>query len=460
MNYIVAATDGGKVHAFTFIQGRRSHVLGSLWSHVHTKAAQGGADGLSAEVWERQRVQAGSTTEATWAPLSIGWGSDTMMLRRVQRPVRNSNPKYPQSCNPYALEQFSFFAAHQQYVLNVAVSPNGRYIVTSSADSSVCIWKVPEPLALGQFLWFRDLAGSPSAPQNEKEAPRRGSDAGDADSGSNGGGSSAVPITQVTAMQQCASAVTDLIAKSKSSSKDVKPLEAVLSTVAAVASGVRGHYIFGGGVGAGITEDCSLLGSWGLARVLVGHSRWVWSCAVSPCSTYNLSVSSDHSGRLWQLPPGLGSPATYASCSAAAASSRIYSRDGVEAAVRGVLAEGDVSTMQKNVVALLKGTLFLPVSGATSNPVDDLSFEYCWGEAAGKERTVPDIPLPVLQYVEHAAAEAVLEHQSAYYLASKGADDATLVLPPQPAPTTQTATVASFIGHSRPVTCCLLDIYQ
>ncbi len=43
---------------------------------------------------------------------------------------------------------------------------------------------------------------------------------------------------------------------------------------------------------------------WDLQRVLSGHQRWVWDCAFSGCSSYLVTASSDHTGRLWDLRSG------------------------------------------------------------------------------------------------------------------------------------------------------------
>eukprot|EP00744_Colponema_vietnamica_P015976 GILI01022397.1.p1 GENE.GILI01022397.1~~GILI01022397.1.p1 ORF type:complete len:466 (-),score=61.78 GILI01022397.1:47-1312(-) len=164
------------------------------------------------------------------------------------RPIRNSNPHFNQSLNPYALEEFTFIVAHEKYILKIAIPPNCRYIATASADYTVGAFGVPDYLASGQFIAFSDLYnGLASTPNTAQEATFEDSKA----------------------------------------SADAAALQ------------------FPGGVAAGI-EDPRLW--FPLRRTFLGHQRWVWDCSISPCSSFILTVSSDHSGRLWKVEGDLSSP--------------------------------------------------------------------------------------------------------------------------------------------------------
>lgn len=39
-------------------------------------------------------------------------------------------------------------------------------------------------------------------------------------------------------------------------------------------------------------------------KTLVGHQRWIWDCTFSVDSNYLITVSSDTTGRLWDLSQG------------------------------------------------------------------------------------------------------------------------------------------------------------
>ena len=158
---------------------------------------------------------------------------------RPIRPVRNSNPHFNQSLNPFALEEFTFTVAHEKYVLKTAIAPNGRYIVTASADYTIGMFGVPEYLASGKFIVFSDIYTH--APHSQASSE-----------------SDLTPLPE----------------------EDPQALQ------------------FQGGVAAGI-EDPRL--RFPLRRTFLGHQRWVWDCCISPCSCYILSASSDHTGRLWKV---------------------------------------------------------------------------------------------------------------------------------------------------------------
>lgn len=198
-NFVAVATNVGRIHFFAFCRGERA-----------IRKTEG-------------------TTSPSIPPI---------------RPVRNSNPHFNQSLNPFALEEFTFIVAHEKYILKIAIAPNCRYLVTASADYTIGAFGIPDYLASGQFLTFSDIYNNAnSTPTVAESAP--------------------LPV--------------------QATPEDTKSMS---------------QLNFSGGVAAGI-EDPRL--RFPLRRTFLGHQRWVWDCCISPCSSFILSVSSDHSGRLWKV---------------------------------------------------------------------------------------------------------------------------------------------------------------
>lgn len=162
------------------------------------------------------------------------------------------------------LECVQTMTCHYKYILKVAISPDGKLLATCCADYTIGLWTIPKLLARPTEV--EDMLKSPAASPKASEAA----------------------ATEVTSPAPLASTAPLPPALSpKVSMSSMSPQRDAASLAAAsVASPPVGAKL------ANPYEFAAL-------KPLQGHTRWVWDCAFSPCSTVLVTVSSDNHVRVW-----------------------------------------------------------------------------------------------------------------------------------------------------------------
>ena len=156
------------------------------------------------------------------------------------------------------------FRAHKDIITRILLSPDTRLLATCSADHTVRIWKI-DPAE--RYL---------EADADQVEQQQQGSGSGtqtpsQADFSPTGLETAAAAMMSSSFQQNTAQT-----GQQAPSATDTGPDRGVVNLIA------RRQPL-------------------PLETVLEAHQRWVWDCAFSADSAYLVTVSSDHSARLWEL---------------------------------------------------------------------------------------------------------------------------------------------------------------
>ena len=155
------------------------------------------------------------------------------------------------------------FRAHKDIITRVLLSPDTRFLATCSADHTVRIWKI-DPAE--RYL---------EADADQQEQPQ-------------GSGSG----TQTPSQADFSPASLDTAAAAMMSSS----FQQTTAQTGQQASSAPDM-----GTDRGVVNLIARRQPLPLETILEAHQRWVWDCAFSADSAYLVTVSSDHSARLWEL---------------------------------------------------------------------------------------------------------------------------------------------------------------
>ena len=256
-NYLCVANNAGRVHCFIITASTApAEALAATAAALHPSAPSGGsltppaaANGShQASIENLSVITATTDSEATGAP------PDSPGARR-----HGAAGSAPTLVLAYS------FQAHNKYILRCAISPNGRMLATASADYTINVWAIPPNLRGGSGDEKAQVAGEVARTASTVSSTH--------DDG---------PATPERK--------TSNLAQLKQSPG---------STSSANATGAAQNA--SPGASAATVDAAAAPQKWELLKTMQGHQRWVWDCSFSLCSTYLVSVSSDHTGRLWSV---------------------------------------------------------------------------------------------------------------------------------------------------------------
>lgn len=164
--------------------------------------------------------------------------------------------------------------AHSKYILKVTISPDGTLVAAAAADYTVSLWRVPKQLwgAVERSAIGDSGTAAPSSASPSKQ-----------------------PSFHVTVSAASDSPQPTTMSPTGMRSQSGFPgIPEVTEGSAAIAASPA----------AGSAADSPAAPTLTHLRTLIGHQRWVWDAAFSSCSRYLVTVSSDHTGRLWDLRSG------------------------------------------------------------------------------------------------------------------------------------------------------------
>lgn len=167
----------------------------------------------------------------------------------------------------------SQFQPHSKYILKCALSPDGKLLAVASADYTISLWNVPQ-------CFYTQHTGAAS-PEKELGSPvLREEDIAVA------AASQSTPIPGVMV---------------RTSSRDLVATGGVSTPTSSASPQFNRTVSEKDGT---LKPTLKNPNAFTPSRSLLGHQRWVWDCAFSACSRYLVTVSSDHTGRLWDLKNG------------------------------------------------------------------------------------------------------------------------------------------------------------
>lgn len=284
-NWVAVSTNAGKVHCLGFSKDVRPAADQSANSASGAATPQRSAFLAANQQHQRSMSDTGAVNSDSTSVVSGGGthaSSDTPVRLNDPTPLNNagtddpspmlstpalatSAPKPPvlllsKDQKEWFLECVHSMTCHYKYILKVAISPDGKMLATCCADYTVGLWQVPKILARPGDVEevLKSMAPSPSKAATEGA----GQDAGSPTAL----GVTAVPqaLTPKTSMGSMSpQRDASVAAYSPQATKQPNPYEFVA------------------------------------LKPLQGHTRWVWDCAFSPCSTVLVTVSSDNHVRLW-----------------------------------------------------------------------------------------------------------------------------------------------------------------
>lgn len=275
-NWVAIATNAGRVHCLAFTKDlhpreadashRPSAFLGANHQHQRSLSDAAGAGGAS----ENASVATGGTPvrEGATPNNSTDDPSPTLSTPATSQPVVAKPPTMllSKEQKEWFLECVQTITCHYKYILKAAISPDGKLLATCCADYTVGLWTIPK--ALSRPLEAEEGLKSPGAsPKGATEA-------------------AAPELTSPAPLAATAPVPPALSPKTSMSSMSPQRDAASIAAASAVASPQAG-------------KPTTSTYEFAALKPLQGHTRWVWDCAFSPCSTVLVTVSSDNHVRVW-----------------------------------------------------------------------------------------------------------------------------------------------------------------
>lgn len=172
-NVIVAANNSGRIFVFALVVSSGTAAAGGGVTHVqlasppsNMAAPHGGSSALhstttadtsnggaaaatSATTTTTVQPQLTSATQKEWTvvPSLAAWQSSAA----AAHPQTTHNASgaaagtTASSSSSSSFRLMATFSAHAKYILRCVASPDGRYLATTSADCTVCVWHIPQP---------------------------------------------------------------------------------------------------------------------------------------------------------------------------------------------------------------------------------------------------------------------------------------------------------------------------
>jgi len=214
--------------------------------------------------------------------LIAGLPSQTISSTPTQTPKPSTTPTQTpkpspshrlssQVWNPATINLERTLTGHSGYVESVAISPNGKYIVSGSGDTTIKVWNLVggnlERTLTGHSDWVLSVAISPDGQYIVS-----------------GSGDTTIKVWNL---------VGGNLERTLTGHSD---------QVFSVAISPDGKYIVSGS--GDNTIKVWNLATGNLERTLTGHSDWVLSVAISPDGKYIVSGSGDKTIKVWNLATG------------------------------------------------------------------------------------------------------------------------------------------------------------
>lgn len=284
VQWVAVATNSGKVHALKFLSPSPDQLKGGLLaasSHQRSCSALENSSNLTqgtpvtseAPTMPLASQTSDQPADDSQSPTTANAPTPPAMSPVTSTPPPAATRAAHVSLTPlqqqYHLELVHTMLCHNKYILKVAISPDGKVLATCSADYTVGLWQVPQTL---------DRSDGPSSPASPQRSAREGDPSSPAPLAATLQPTQNLTNSSVASPRQPNAVVTNSLL----SSPDQRAPSISLSAAAAV-----------------VPAPLSSAHPFPQLKLLQGHSRWVWDCAFSPCSTALVTVGSDNQVRLW-----------------------------------------------------------------------------------------------------------------------------------------------------------------